>query len=70
MDNWRLLDNQSELADNRVGVTQFGFPVQTCCGYLPQKNEWRMDWVEFYCEKIDHQLGMLEPEVRDNRWQV
>jgi len=26
-------------------VTQFGFHETTCCGYLPQDNEWCDDWV-------------------------
>lgn len=30
-------------------VTQFGFHVPTCCGYLPQMNEWCNDWVVKCC---------------------
>lgn len=26
-------------------VDQFGFPVPTCCGYLPQNNSWCSDWM-------------------------
>ncbi|VDN86036.1 unnamed protein product [Brugia pahangi] len=26
-------------------IIQFGFHVPTCCGYLPQMNEWCDDWV-------------------------
>uniref|UniRef100_A0A9J2Q6C5 protein-ribulosamine 3-kinase n=1 Tax=Ascaris lumbricoides TaxID=6252 RepID=A0A9J2Q6C5_ASCLU len=26
-------------------VTQFGFDIPTCCGYLPQNNDWCDDWV-------------------------
>ena len=25
-------------------VRQFGFDVTTCCGYLPQMNDWLSDW--------------------------
>jgi len=36
-------------------VQKFGFDTVTCCGFLPQKNYWRDDWVEFYTEKEIHQ---------------
>ena len=26
-------------------VDQFGFHTTTCCGRIPQKNEWSKDWV-------------------------
>lgn len=26
-------------------VSQFGFHCTTCCGYIPQNNEWKDDWV-------------------------
>ncbi|XP_038061844.1 ketosamine-3-kinase-like [Patiria miniata] len=29
-------------------VTRFGFPVATCCGIVPQDNEWCDDWVESF----------------------
>lgn len=66
MDNWKLLDNESASSDGRVGVSKYGFDVPTCCGYLPQKNEWCEDWVEFYCRKIDHQFEMLDKPVSTN----
>ena len=51
MDNInKLQKNASE--SNRVGkgqdpvaVEKFGFPVATCCGFIPQNNEWHDDWV-------------------------
>ena len=30
--------------DTENGVRQFGFDCATCCGFLPQKNEWADDW--------------------------
>ncbi|VDN87457.1 unnamed protein product [Brugia pahangi] len=30
-------------------IIQFGFHVPTCCGYLPQMNEWCDDWVVKCC---------------------
>jgi fructosamine-3-kinase len=26
-------------------VAQFGFHTTTCCGFIPQENEWNDDWV-------------------------
>jgi len=51
MDNIKKLQkNASE--NNKVGkgqdpvpVEKFGFPVTTCCGFIPQNNEWHHDWV-------------------------
>jgi len=54
MDNInKLQKNASE--SNKVGklfkgqdpvpVEKFGFPVPTCCGFIPQNNEWHHDWV-------------------------
>ncbi|KAM6174192.1 ketosamine-3-kinase [Erethizon dorsatum] len=42
-------------------VDQFGFDVVTCCGYLPQVNDWQKDWVEFYAQqRIQPQMDMVE----------
>ncbi|KAJ3601267.1 hypothetical protein NHX12_032240 [Muraenolepis orangiensis] len=42
-------------------VTEYGFHVPTCCGYLPQENEWQDDWVAFYSRhRLQHQLNMLK----------
>ena len=61
MDNYKLLE--AGASAKRPAVTQYGFDVATCCGYLPQTNTWRDDWIEFYCEKIDNQLSLLSPPV-------
>ena len=26
-------------------ISQFGFQSTTCCGFIPQENEWNDDWV-------------------------
>ncbi|XP_072796044.1 ketosamine-3-kinase isoform X1 [Vicugna pacos] len=45
----------------RPFVDQFGFDVVTCCGYLPQVNDWQQDWVTFYArQRIQPQIDMLE----------
>ncbi|XP_005407241.1 PREDICTED: ketosamine-3-kinase [Chinchilla lanigera] len=42
-------------------VDQFGFDVVTCCGYLPQVNDWQKDWVKFYTQqRIQPQIDMVE----------
>ncbi|XP_007664679.1 LOW QUALITY PROTEIN: ketosamine-3-kinase [Ornithorhynchus anatinus] len=44
-------------------VDQFGFDVVTCCGYLPQVNDWQRDWVAFFAQqRIGHQINLLEKE--------
>lgn len=41
-------------------ITQFGFHVPTCCGYLPQKNDWSDNWVEFFAQnRLKFQIDML-----------
>ncbi|TNN71511.1 Ketosamine-3-kinase [Liparis tanakae] len=53
---------QSEVAV----ITKFGFSVPTCCGYLPQENEWQDDWVTFYSQqRLQHQLNMVEKSYGD-----
>lgn len=47
-------------------VDQFGFDVVTCCGYLPQVNDWQKDWVAFYAQqRIQPQMDMVEQESGD-----
>ncbi|XP_028979459.2 ketosamine-3-kinase [Esox lucius] len=47
-------------------IEQFGFHVPTCCGYLPQENEWQSEWVTFYSRnKLQHQLNMVEKSYGD-----
>ncbi|KAF6093802.1 fructosamine 3 kinase related protein [Phyllostomus discolor] len=46
---------------DRPFVDQFGFDVVTCCGYLPQVNDWQRDWVTFYAQqRIQPQMDMVE----------
>uniref|UniRef100_A0A915BVG9 protein-ribulosamine 3-kinase n=3 Tax=Parascaris univalens TaxID=6257 RepID=A0A915BVG9_PARUN len=41
-------------------VTQFGFEIPTCCGYLPQNNDWCDDWVAFFTRnRLKFQIDML-----------
>ncbi|XP_053707368.1 ketosamine-3-kinase [Synchiropus splendidus] len=53
-----------QLEDNYVD--KFGFPVPTCCGYLPQNNDWQDDWVTFYSQqRLQHQLNVVEESYGD-----
>lgn len=50
----------------RQCVDQFGFDVVTCCGYLPQVNDWQKDWVTFYArQRIQPQMDMVEKKSGD-----
>lgn len=44
----------SELADMHMfnlhgqsDINQFGFHVETCCGFIPQNNTWTDDWLVY-----------------------
>ncbi|XP_005221120.1 ketosamine-3-kinase isoform X3 [Bos indicus x Bos taurus] len=50
----------------RPFVAQFGFDVVTCCGYLPQVNDWQQDWVTFYArQRIQPQMDLVEQRSGD-----
>ncbi|KAK2112467.1 hypothetical protein P7K49_012214 [Saguinus oedipus] len=52
--------------EERPFVDQFGFDVVTCCGYLPQVNDWQEDWVVFFArQRIQPQMDMVEKESGD-----
>ncbi|XP_060797960.1 ketosamine-3-kinase isoform X2 [Neoarius graeffei] len=47
-------------------IDKFGFHVKTCCGYIPQVNDWQDDWVSFYTQqRLQHQLGLVEQTYGD-----
>ncbi|KAG1967083.1 ketosamine-3-kinase [Pimephales promelas] len=47
-------------------ANRFGFHVNTCCGYIPQVNDWQDDWVSFYSQqRLEHQLGLVEQSYGD-----
>ncbi|XP_038079096.1 ketosamine-3-kinase-like [Patiria miniata] len=64
---------QKAANESRVGggddvecITRFGFPVTTCCGIIPQDNEWCDDWVAFYSRnRLKFQLGLIERDYGD-----
>lgn len=47
-------------------VDRFGFHTVTCCGYIPQVNDWCSDWVTFYTNcRLQPQLDLIEKEYGD-----
>ncbi|XP_061472523.1 ketosamine-3-kinase isoform X5 [Rhineura floridana] len=47
-------------------VEKFGFDTVTCCGYLPQVNDWQQDWKTFFArQRIQPQMDMIEKNSGD-----
>lgn len=47
-------------------VEKFGFPTITCCGYIPQENEWQEDWVTFFAsQRLHPQIRLIERDYGD-----
>lgn len=63
---------KSKKSENFVGkaekltpVTQFGFDIDTCCGFLPQNNTWQSSWPVFYAQKLKQQFDLVEKDSGD-----
>ena len=42
-------------------VERFGFEVATCCGSIPQNNDWCDDWVQFFSRnKLQQQIDLIQ----------
>ena len=37
----------------------FGFHVSTSCGFIPQSNEWKDNWISFYINKLNKQIKLV-----------
>ncbi|RLV97010.1 hypothetical protein DV515_00012215 [Chloebia gouldiae] len=49
-------------------VDQFGFHTVTCCGYLPQVNNWCSDWVSFFArQRIQPQMDLTGSSSGDRK---
>lgn len=56
----------NEVARNMEYVEQFGFEVTTCCGKIPQNNEWHDNWIEFYARnKLESQINLVIENYSD-----
>ncbi|XP_044234680.1 fructosamine-3-kinase isoform X2 [Ursus arctos] len=73
--NQKLRD-KSKAEENTVGrraegaepqyVTKFGFHTVTCCGFIPQVNEWQDDWPTFFARhRLQAQLDLIEKDYAD-----
>ncbi|PAV84932.1 hypothetical protein WR25_08490 [Diploscapter pachys] len=64
-------------------VEKFGFDVPTCCGFIPQVNDWQEDWATFFVRqrlkpqidrilenKSDRDLMKLWPELEKKSAQI
>ncbi|XP_060242193.1 fructosamine-3-kinase isoform X2 [Meriones unguiculatus] len=48
------------------GVSKFGFSTVTCCGFIPQVNEWQDDWPAFFTQhRLQAQLDLIEKDYAD-----
>uniref|UniRef100_A0A8C9K144 protein-ribulosamine 3-kinase n=1 Tax=Panthera tigris altaica TaxID=74533 RepID=A0A8C9K144_PANTA len=73
--NQKLRDKSKE-EENTVGrrteraepqyVSKFGFHTVTCCGFIPQVNEWQDDWSTFFARhRLQAQLDLIEKDYAD-----
>ncbi|KAJ1130660.1 hypothetical protein NDU88_009010 [Pleurodeles waltl] len=47
-------------------VEKYGFHTVTCCGFIPQVNDWHSDWVTFFTsQRIKPQIDLMEEQSGD-----
>ncbi|XP_036079784.1 fructosamine-3-kinase isoform X3 [Rousettus aegyptiacus] len=47
-------------------AAKFGFHTMTCCGFIPQVNEWLDDWPTFFTRhRLQAQLDLIEKDYAD-----
>uniref|UniRef100_A0A803J6Y3 protein-ribulosamine 3-kinase n=2 Tax=Xenopus tropicalis TaxID=8364 RepID=A0A803J6Y3_XENTR len=47
-------------------VDKFGFDTVTCCGYIPQVNDWQDDWATFFArQRLKPQLDLIAENYGD-----
>ncbi|XP_075034276.1 ketosamine-3-kinase-like [Mixophyes fleayi] len=47
-------------------VDMFGFHTTTCCGYIPQVNDWQEDWGTFFAsQRLQPQISLIERDHGD-----
>ncbi|KAH9515153.1 fructosamine 3 kinase [Bulinus truncatus] len=65
----RMADSQQTSLHTKVDssshINQFGFPITTCCGYLPQNNDWMDNWLDFFARKIEQHVKLAEQKYND-----
>lgn len=67
MQNVILENRGSRITDKPAAdyVAKFGFHTTTCCGFIPQENEWQDDWV-VSCDGVTI-IGIVYQRIRDFR---
>ncbi|XP_063817068.1 ketosamine-3-kinase-like isoform X2 [Pseudophryne corroboree] len=73
LDNWmrkRTMQKHSGTIGKCPGdlrpVDMFGFHTTTCCGYIPQINEWQKDWGMFFVtQRLQPQFSLIEKDYAD-----
>lgn len=66
-----LLERKSQRQKGTVGerkqaVDKFGFHTVTCCGYIPQVNDWQDDWATFFArQRLKPQLDLIAENYGD-----
>ncbi|EFP03824.1 hypothetical protein CRE_28751 [Caenorhabditis remanei] len=65
--NSEVSDGGSECPDSEEsGTEKYGFHVATCCGRLPQENEWSDSWTQFFiCHRLKPQIDLLIEKHND-----
>lgn len=49
-----------DLIEETEYVDQFGFDTTTCCGRIPQNNEWHDNWIEFFARnRLKQQVDLI-----------
>nr|XP_033818076.1 ketosamine-3-kinase-like isoform X1 [Geotrypetes seraphini] len=69
----RLKSNMSTVGkgcaqDALQPVEKFGFHTTTCCGYIPQRNDWQSDWATFFThQRLQTQMDLIEKDYGDRK---
>ncbi|KAH9422103.1 fructosamine 3 kinase [Dermatophagoides pteronyssinus] len=54
------LNIPDDIIQNVDHVEEFGFHSVTCCGKIPQNNDWHDNWIEFYARnRLNQQIDLI-----------
>lgn len=52
---------QTDVPEECLPTRRYGFPTDTCCGFLRQPNDWTPKWDEFFIRhRLQFQVNLLE----------
>jgi len=63
-------ESQEKKDDTSKFVKKFGFHTETCCGFLPQGNNWTEQWVDFYTQKLNEQISRQKDGELQSLWSL